>query len=133
MVVVLIIAFVLAASFASYFKAYLRQRSDLDALEAQIAQLQTSNAYKQAELQHMQDPNYIKILARERLGYVMPGEIAYTALDARGNKIDPQVTLDNQANVGKPTAPTPWWTTVQGSIYAAGHPTATTPAANLTH
>jgi cell division protein FtsB len=133
MVVVLIIAFVLAVSFASSLKAYLRQRSALDALEARIAQLQASNSFKQAELKHMQDPNYIKILARERLGYVMPGEIAYTALDAKGNKIDPQVTLDNQATVGVPTTPTAWWTTVQGSIYAAGHPTATTPVANLNH
>lgn len=133
MVVVLLIAFVLAVSFASSLKAYLRQRDALNSLEVQIAQAQADIAVKQDQIKRFQDPNYIKILAHEELGYVMPGQIAYTALDSRGNKINPQVQLDSQSGVGVPQVPTAWWTTVQGSIYAAGHPTATTPAASLAH
>jgi cell division protein FtsB len=133
MAVVLLIAFVLAVSFASSLKAYLRQRDALNSLEAQIAQAQADIAVKQDQIKRLQDPAYIKILAHQELGYVMPGEISYTALDAKGNKINPQVQLDNQNVVGVRQAPTAWWTTVAGSIYAAGHPTATTPVASLTH
>lgn len=133
MVVVLLIAFVLAVSYASSLKAYLRQRDALNALEATIAQAQADIATKQDQVKRLNDPNYIKILAHQQLGYVMPGEIAYTALDAKGNKINPQVQLDSQGSVGVPQAPTAWWTTVEGSINAAGHPTATTPVANLNH
>ena len=133
MVVVLLIAFVLAVSFASSLKAYLRQRDALNSLEVQIVQSQAEIAVKQDQIKRLQDPAYIKILAHQELGYVMPGEISYTALDAKGNKINPQVRLDNQSVVGVQQAPTAWWTTVQGSINAAGHPTATTPAASLNH
>lgn len=133
MVVVLLIAFVLAVSFASSLKAYLRQRDALNSLEAQIAQMQAANAVKLDQIKRLQDPAYIKILAHQELGFVMPGEISYIALDAKGNKINPQVQLDSQSSVGVRQAPTAWWTTVQGSIYAAGHPTATTPIANLNH
>ena len=133
MVVVLIIAFVLAVSYASSLKAYLRQRDALNALEATIAQDQAEITAKQNQVNRLKDPNYIKILAHQELGYVMPGAITYTALDAHGNKINPQVQLDNQSAVGAPQAPVAWWTTVQGSINAAGHPTATTPVATLNH
>lgn len=133
MVVVLLIAFVLAVSYASSLKAYLRQRDALNALEAQIAQRQATIVVSQDQVKRLNDPNYIKILAHQQLGYVMPGEITYTALDAKGNKINPQVQLDNQSSVGVPQAPTAWWTTVQGSINAAGHPAATTPVAHLNH
>ncbi|BBH17986.1 hypothetical protein Back2_22730 [Nocardioides baekrokdamisoli] len=133
MVVVVLIAFGLAVSYASSLKAYLRQRDALNALEVQIEQLQSGNAITRDQIKRFGDPNYIKILAHQQLGYVMPGEIAYTALDAKGNKINPQAQLDNQSSVGVQQAPTAWWTTVQASIYAAGHPTAPTPAANLNH
>lgn len=133
MVVVLLIAFVMAVSYASSLKAYLRQRDALNALEATIANSQASVLQSQDQVKRFNDPNYIKILAHQQFGYVMPGEIAYTALDAKGNKINPQVRLDNQSSIGTPQAPTAWWTTVQGSIEAAGHPTQPTPVARLNH
>jgi cell division protein FtsB len=121
MVVVLILAFVLAASFASSLEGYLRQKHNLDALEASIAQMKVSNALEADEVKRKSGDDYIQVWARQN-GWAMPGEIAYTALDAKGTKIDPQVGLSNPSTVGVQQTPTPWWTTVLGSIDTAGNP-----------
>jgi hypothetical protein len=121
MVVVLILAFVLAASFASSLEAYLRQKQNLDALEASIAQMKISNANEAEEIKRKSSDSYIEVWARQN-GWAMPGEIAYTALDAKGNKIDQQVTLGNEKNVGVQQAPVAWWTDVIGSVESAGNP-----------
>lgn len=52
--------------------------------EAQLAQLQSDNASLQSEVDALQTPEEIEKLAREKLGYVRPGETAYVVLDPPG-------------------------------------------------
>lgn len=121
-VLVLVVA-VLVVSFASSLKAYLQQRDHIDALRAQIAQRSQAIDQLQTEKERWKDPAYVEKEARERFGYVMPGETAYVALDANGNRIQPEAELSSPDSVGshKPRA---WWEDAWASVELAGDPPA---------
>lgn len=123
-VLALIIA-VLIVSYASSAKAYLRQHHEIRATQIEIAQKQAHIASLQNQVDRWSDPAYVAEQARERFGYVMPGQTAYVALDAQGHKIAPTAELGKPVT-GGPRTPTAWWTTVWGSVKLAGNP----PAAN---
>ena len=56
---------------------YLHQRSDITALQTEIAEQKEKSATLESQLQRWEDPNYIKQQARERIFLVMPGETRY--------------------------------------------------------
>ena len=67
------------------------QLSDLITMQTQIAQLNASIAKSEEQLKDLadekkrwDDPVFIRAQARDRLFYVMPGEISYLVLDADG-------------------------------------------------
>ncbi|SFD03356.1 Cell division protein FtsB [Nocardioides terrae] len=121
-VLVLVVA-VLVVSFASSLKAYLQQRDHIDELRAQIAQRTQRIDELQTEKERWKDPAFVEKEARERFGYVMPGETAYVALDANGNLIKPKAELTSPDAVGdkKPKA---WWEDAWASVQLAGDPPA---------
>jgi len=132
-VFVLVIA-VLVVSYASSLKAYLQQRHDIDSLKSQIVEREKTIADLQDQKDRWNDPAYIEEQAREKFGYVMPGETAYVALDANGNPIKPAGKLSSPASVGKPAKPTAWWSEVWSSDLTAGNPpknTGTPPATKI--
>ncbi|HEY6636030.1 MAG TPA: septum formation initiator family protein [Acidimicrobiia bacterium] len=51
---------------------------------AQLADLEEENASLQADVAALETPAEIEKLAREKLGYVRPGETAYVVLDPPG-------------------------------------------------
>ena len=59
-------------------KAYLAQRSSLDRLDHQVAQLQQHNARLEAQVRRLNDPRYVEQRARECLGMVKPGEVRFS-------------------------------------------------------
>jgi cell division protein FtsB len=121
-VLVLVVA-VLVVSFASSLKAYLQQRDHLDQLRAQIAQRTQTIDALQEEKRRWDDPAYVAIQARERFGYVMPGEKAYVALDSKGNRIQPESTLASPDSLHSRT-PRAWWEDAWASVEIAGDPPA---------
>lgn len=78
---------VLLISFVSSVSVYLGQRRDIAALETEIAARKLEIANLEDEFNRWQDPAYVRAQARERLGWVMPGEIGYRVIDAEGNVI----------------------------------------------
>jgi len=125
MAVFVLVIGVLVVSYASSLKAYLQQRHDIDTLTSQIAQREKAIASLQDQKNRWNDPAYLEQQAREKFGYVMPGQTAYVALDAKGNPIKPSGKLSAPDSVGKPQTPTAWWSTVWGSDLIAGNPPAT--------
>lgn len=121
-VLVLVVA-VLVVSFASSLKAYLQQRDHIDTTRAQIAQRAQAIDELETEKKRWDDPAYVEQQARERFGYVMPGETAYVALDAQGNRIRPESTLNAPDEVG-PKKPKAWWEDAWASVELAGDPPA---------
>jgi cell division protein FtsB len=62
-------------------RAYLDQRARIAALELQAERLETQNAALSDSIAKLQDPAELERLARECLGMVKPGEIAFITQD----------------------------------------------------
>lgn len=75
---------VLAVSYAYPLRAWYDQsreraelRSEAERLEAEVDELET-------QLRLWDDPAYVEAQARDRLGYVLPGEVGYVVVDDTG-------------------------------------------------
>jgi len=119
-VLVLVLA-VLTVSYASSLRAYLQQRSHINELKTSIAQHEANIDSLETEKARWDDPAYVRIQARERLGYVMPGEKTYLVLDENGQPLEPQAELQDPAAVIRSTD-TAWWDDAWASVELAGDP-----------
>jgi cell division protein FtsB len=119
-ILVLVLA-VLAVSYASSLRAYLQQRSHISELKTQIAQRESDIDALEREKRRWHDPAYVQAQARERFGYLMPGETSYIVLDADGRPLESETSLTDPATVTART-PTAWWTSEWTSVQLAGIP-----------
>jgi cell division protein FtsB len=118
--IVLLVLAVLAVSYASSARAWLQQRSDINALHGAIAQRKAAIASLQQAARRWQDPAYIEAEARLRFGWVMPGQIGYRVIDSHGH-----VLPGGGSSLSAPTAQSrpaarPWWQNAWGSVVEAG-------------
>ena len=118
--VLLLVLLVLMMSYASSMKAYLRQRAHIDSLNAQIAEQEQRIEALQREKQRWEDPAYVRMQARARFGYVLPGETSFVVVDANGDPVDAEATLGDPAGVAE--EPTAWWDSAWASVELAGNP-----------
>jgi cell division protein FtsB len=121
MVVLLLVLAVLAVSYASSMRAYLQQRSHIHELKEAIAQREANIDALEREKRRWQDPAFVKAQARERFGYLMPGETGFQVLDEDGQPLESESTLHDPDEVVR-TKPTPWWTAAWDSVELAGNP-----------
>lgn len=114
----------------SPLRSWMDQQQQARSLAAQIAQVKAQNAELEAEIKRYQDPEYISRQARERLGYVKPGEITYVVVDPPGAK-EPQLT---SGWTDKDTNDLPWFRQIVVGLEVAGAAPApeTTPGADGT-
>jgi cell division protein DivIC len=61
-------------------QSYLDQRDRVELLEEQKAVLDQANAQLEQRSSDLQDPSHLKQEARERLGYIEPGEVPYVVV-----------------------------------------------------
>jgi len=119
-VLVLVLA-VLTVSYASSLRAYLQQRSHINELKVSIAQREAAIDQLEAEKTRWDDPAYVEQQARERLGYVMPGDKTYLVLDENGQPLEPAAELQDPTTVLTSTS-SPWWSDGWASVELAGNP-----------
>jgi len=119
-IVVLVLA-VLAVSYASSLRAYLQQRSNINALEAQIAQREDKIDDLRDEKKRWDDPAYVAQQARARFGYVAKGETPFVVVDADGKPLDVSAELGDPAKVADPDRRT-WYDDAWDSMKIAGNP-----------
>lgn len=133
MALLLVVVAVLVISYASSMRAYLQQRENINDLKAGIATSQKEIKALKTEKARWQDKAYVKAQARERFGWVLPGETAYQVLDRNGEPLATDQELTDPATVA-PRAPEAWWSRAQTSLDAADHPEdyTKTPAEQLT-
>lgn len=117
-ILVLVLA-VLAVSYASSLRAYLQQRDQIDSLEAQIAERESSIGELEREKERWDDPAFVMQEARKR-GFVVPGETPYVVVDADGNPLT-ESELDDPSSAGEGESPT-WYSGVWSSVKVAGDP-----------
>ncbi|MFZ3452851.1 FtsB family cell division protein [Arthrobacter sp. 7Tela_A1] len=79
-----IVMVVVTVLLAPSVRTYLQQRSEIAALEAQIAREQEVGAELEQTLDRWEDPAFIKAQARERIFLVMPGETRYLVKGENG-------------------------------------------------
>jgi cell division protein FtsB len=78
----LVSALLIAAIFP--VRTYLSERSQITDLTRQAQVLEQRNAKLAAQIQRLHDPEYLEKLARECLGMVRPGEVAFVVVPKGG-------------------------------------------------
>lgn len=87
MLIVTLLFLLIGAAFLTQLVPYqqiLESQRQVDAARAQLTALEQENTRLQADVEALQTDTEIEKLAREKLGYVRPGERAYVVLDPPG-------------------------------------------------
>ena len=123
LLVVLIVAAILSVMLVPSLYQWWQQERELAQIKAQVAEQQQKNADMQRQLDLWNDPDYISTQARERLGYVRPGETQYTVVDP-----GPQYQDSALAAAAASTGPArPWVQQLAILVGKADQPPNTTP------
>jgi cell division protein FtsB len=118
-ILVMVLA-VLAVSYASSLRAYLEQRSHISDVKAQIAERRASIAELEQEKERWEDPAYVRAQARERFGYVKPGETPFVVLDD-GEPLESEAELSDPDSIA-PEPERTWIDDAWDSMKIAGDP-----------
>ncbi len=126
----LLVLAVLAVSYASSMRAWLKQRSDVNSLNAQIADQKAEVAALRQDKRRWRDPAYIETQARLRFGWIMPGETGYRVLGPDG-----EVLTDGGSELSDPSTPADaehaeWWEGQWEGLVGAGKDPADVAGAN---
>ncbi len=116
-----VVLMVLVISYASSLRIYVSQRTHITATRQQIVEQQDTIGDLQAELAKWNDPDFVKAQARQRLGWVVPGETGYKVIGPDGKPLDGGVEIDTQGATVAEDQPA-WWQTLWGSTRAADDP-----------
>jgi cell division protein FtsB len=84
-----VVAILLLSLAVAPFRTLMQQRGELGDLQRQTEQLERENADLQTKIQRFNDPAYLERLARECLGMVSPGEIAFVTVPKHGAPVPP--------------------------------------------
>ncbi|WP_432561089.1 FtsB family cell division protein [Kineococcus sp. SYSU DK003] len=118
--VVLLLAIFLVPS----LQKWLEQRSEIGRLEAQISQQTDDLAAARAQEDRWDDDAYVITQARERLRFVMPGEVPYVVDgESDADAVSPQ---EAATSVPKPSAA--WYENIWESLRLAGNTDDVAPA-----
>jgi cell division protein FtsB len=117
-ILVLVLA-MLMVSYASSLRAYIEQRHHLAGLRADIASSQANIDRLEREKKRWNDPAYVRTVAHQRFGWVLPGEIGFQVLDEDGKPLGHTDTLSDPSTVTEASRPL-WWQAAWGSVVAAG-------------
>jgi cell division protein FtsB len=121
--VLLLVVVVLAISFGQSLRIYLAQQHDLAVAEQQIRETSTKIADLESELARWDDPEYVKAQARDRLGWVMPGETGYRVVGADGKPLGGGVVIQSGQELPAGEHDPVWWDRMWGSVRTADAPT----------
>ena len=113
----IVIIFILTLAIAPPVKHYFTQRAQINSLESQLSADSVALQKAREELLRLQDPEYIKSQARERLHFVLPGERQYIVVDGSTTP-----TQDNTTEIASAlTDGQPWYARLIASISEAGN------------
>lgn len=108
---------VLTLTIAGPVRTYFGQRTEMKQLEASEAQLREQISQLEEQKAKLADPVFIAAQARERLGFVMPGEIPYQVQLPPGAAV-PNAPTDELTEA---TNTDPWYTSLWHTIADAPH------------
>ena len=126
-ILVLVIA-VLTVSYASSLRAYLQQREHIGDLKSQIAARSAAIDELEREKRRWNDPAYVRAQARERFGFLMPGETSYVVLGEDGKPLETGTELPEKGASLQTVKPA-WYDDAWESVLLAGNPPRDVPPA----
>jgi cell division protein FtsB len=107
---------------------YLAQQSQISELEQErAAQLERIAALEERK-QKWNDPAYVKAQARQRLQYVLPGEVAYVI---SGEPAGGDTPAPDAVRAGRARADGPWYAKLWSGVRAADRPVAVPVSPNV--
>jgi cell division protein FtsB len=116
--VLAVVGLLLAIFLLPSLQKWLEQRSEIGRLDARISQQQQDLAAAQAQQRRWDDDAYVMAQARERLRFVVPGEVPYVVDgETDADEVPPQ---EAATTVPKPAAA--WYENVWESLRLAGNP-----------
>jgi cell division protein FtsB len=116
-----VVLFILTISYATSLRIYFAQAHEIASTKAEIAERQQRIHELQGDLARWGHDAYVRTQARERLGWVVPGETGYTVVGADGKplgggaKISAETAMDESEQDS-------WWSKLWGSVEAADRP-----------
>jgi len=119
-----VVVLVLTISYATSLRIYFSQAHEIASTKAQIADSQATIADLQSQIARWDDPAYVSAQARERLGWLVPGETGYTVVGADGKPLGGGLTLDSSAADEPGHKQTTWYDRMWGSVKTADRPAA---------
>jgi cell division protein FtsB len=111
--VLVVVLVALALAYTYPVRVYLAQESKIAEMQAAQAAQRELIADKAEEVAKWQDPEYVRIQARDRLFYVMPGEVPLLVLN------DPAGAARDAGQAPPAAAPDRWYDTLWSSVAAA--------------
>lgn len=114
--VVLLMAFVLITP---TLRAYVRQQEELRELNTELAAAHEETEELEVSLRRWNNEEYIRSQARERFGFVMPGESPYRVLDPE-TVLGEEPELESDLVTSIPIGEGPWYLDVWESVQVAG-------------
>ncbi|WP_394277335.1 septum formation initiator family protein [Luteococcus sp.] len=121
-IVLMVVAVILLLSYASSLRVYLRQERELAVAQQQIAERTRANAQLSDEVERWKEEDFVEAQARQRLGWVVPGEVGYRVVDANGRPMGGSVSIQSTSTVPQGEHATAWWDRMAGSLGAADEP-----------
>jgi hypothetical protein len=117
-----VVLLILTISYASSLRIYFSQAHEIAATKAEIAERQQRIHDLQGELARWGDEAYVRTQARERLGWVVPGETGYTVVGADGRPLGGGAQIKAESTPEQRLQDS-WWSKLWGSVQAADQPT----------
>ncbi|MDU0478231.1 septum formation initiator family protein [Staphylococcus chromogenes] len=111
---IIFVAIVFLVTIAIPLRNYFEQRNEIKEVSAAIVAKQQRKEQLLGELDKYRNQAYIQEQARNRLGVIAPGEVAFRILDPQMQKED-SVTTKRGVTEDRPQ---PWFDTLWGSISA---------------
>jgi len=115
--IVVLVAFIVLAP---TLRHAVEQQEQLRRVIAEVAAAERRTAELQEELARWQDEDFVKAQARDRLGFVMPGERTYRVIDPH-TVLGEETVSDEEPEGAMPTVDNaPWYLQIWDSVDVAG-------------
>lgn len=99
---------------------YLDKQRELRDVKARLGSVQQHNKDLQRELDLWKNDDYVRSQARERLGYVLPGQTLHVVTDSSKGTAQEQLERKVASVDRDKRAATPWYSTMWDSVKVAG-------------
>jgi cell division protein FtsB len=116
-----VVLLILTISYATSLRIYFAQAHEIASTNAEITERQQRIRELQGELARWGDETYVRTQARDRLGWVVPGETGYTVVGADGKPLGGGAKITAETMPDEP-AHDAWWYKLWGTVQAADRP-----------